>query len=106
MWELHLKGHFTIHDIADRMAHSPAERFRINKRGFIREGYYADLMLFNPNKPYTVSKENIKYKCGWSPFEGTTFNSSIIHTFVNGIHVFDQEKLTGRKAGKRISFSI
>lgn len=105
MWELHLEGHFSVEDIADRMAHSPALRFGIFNRGFIREGYFADLMLFDPNKPTQVDKSNIYYKCGWSPFEGTIFNSSVIHTIINGEHVVADGKLTGIKAGERLIFT-
>lgn len=105
MWELHLKGLFSITDIADRMAHSPARRFRIEKRGFIKEGFFADIMIFSPNQPTKVDKNNIKYKCGWSPFEGTTFNSSIIHTFINGVHAVSNGELTGLKAGERLIFT-
>ena len=104
MWELHLKGYFTINDIADRMSHSPARLFRIDRRGFIREGFFADIMIFDPNKPSEVGKENIKYKCAWSPFEGSIFNSTIIHTFVNGAHAVSNGKLTGLKAGERLIF--
>ena len=105
MWELHQKGYFTIEDIADRMSHSPAIRFGVEKRGFIRKGYFADLMLFNPNESVMVNKNNIQYKCGWSPFEGTNFSSAIKHTFVNGVHSVSDGKLTGLRAGKRLTFS-
>lgn len=105
MWELHKKGYFTIEDIADRMSHSPAIRFGVEKRGFIRKGYFADLMLFNPNESVLVNKSNIQYKCGWSPFEGTNFCSAIKHTFVNGVHSVSDGKLTGLRAGKRLTFS-
>jgi dihydroorotase len=104
MWELHLQGHFSIEEIADRMSHSPAIRFGVEKRGFIREGYFADIVLVDPNKSITVDKSNINYKCKWSPFEGETFRSSIVHTFVNGKHAVAFGKLTGNRAGERLKF--
>lgn len=104
MWKLHLDGHFTIFDIADRMAHSPADRFRVKQRGYIREGYYADLFLFNPEEIQVISKENIAYKCNWSPFEGEKLPSRIVHTFVNGVQVVEDGKVTGSKAGMRLKF--
>ncbi|MBP7809839.1 MAG: amidohydrolase family protein, partial [Bacteroidia bacterium] len=77
-----------------------ADLFRIEKRGYIREGYFADLVLVNLNKTETVSKSNILYKCGWSPFEGYTFNSAIEKTFVNGHLVFDASASLSTGAGK------
>lgn len=104
MWELFLQGHFSMEDIADRMAHSPAERFGIDKRGYIRNGYYADLILVDPNKKMQINSDNIYYKCGWSPFEGKCFNASVVHTFVNGTHTVASGKLTGKRAGERLYF--
>jgi dihydroorotase len=71
------------------MCHNPAILYHIEKRGFIREGYYADLVLVNMDAPWTVSKENILYKCGWSPLEGTAFNTQVTHTLVNGHLVYE-----------------
>ncbi len=105
MWELHLQGHFSVEEIADRMSHSPAIRFGVENRGFIREGYFADIVLVDPSKSITIDKTNISYKCKWSPFEGKTFNSSIVHTFVNGKHTVAFGKLTGNRAGERLKFS-
>ena len=90
--------------MVEKMSHSPAECFKISNRGYLREGYFADLVLVNPNQNYTVTKNNILYKCGWSPFEGKTFSSSIHSTYVNGIKVFDQKGLTGELAGMRLEF--
>ncbi len=90
--------------MVEKMSHAPAECFKISNRGYLREGYFADLVLVNPNQNYTVSKNNILYKCGWSPFEGKTFSSSIHSTYVNGIKVFDQKGLTGELAGMRLEF--
>ncbi|MBK7310885.1 MAG: dihydroorotase [Sphingobacteriaceae bacterium] len=92
--------------IVQKMSHNVADLFNIDKRGYIREGYYADLVLVDLKKPQTVSKENILYKCGWSPFEGHTFKSSIAKTFVNGHLVFDNGKFDESKLGKRLLFNL
>ena len=93
MLELSKQGQLSKEEVVDKMCHAPAILYRIDKRGYIREGYHADLVLVNPNKPYTVSAENILYKCGWSPFEGQTFSSSVIQTYVNGQLVFDSGRV-------------
>ena len=85
--------------------HNPATIFQIEKRGFIREGYYADLVLVDTNAPQLVEKKTILYKCGWSPFEGVTFSSSVTHTFVNGILMFNKGVFNNTKKGKRITFN-
>ena len=87
------------------MCHNPSILFQIEKRGFIKEGYFADLVIVNINNPWTVNKENILYKCGWSPFENTTFKSRITHTFVNGSLVYNNFKLYKVKAAKRLTFN-
>jgi len=87
------------------MCHNPAILFQIEKRGFIKEGYFADLVIINTNNPWTVKKENIVYKCGWSPFESTTFKSRITHTFVNGTLVYNNFKFYNVKAAKRLTFN-
>ena len=89
MLELSKKGKITKELVVTKMCHAPATLFRIEKRGFIRKGYYADLVLVNPNKPYTVTKENILYKCGWSPLEGETLSTTIEKTFLNGKVAFE-----------------
>ena len=86
------------------MSHDVADCFRISERGYVREGYYADLVLVDLQKPWTVSKENILYKCGWSPFEGTTFQSSVTHTFVSGHLAYADGKLDESRRGKRMTF--
>ncbi|MBL7920296.1 MAG: dihydroorotase [Bacteroidia bacterium] len=96
----------TLDKIVEKMSHNVADLFRIEKRGYIREGYFADLVLVNLNKPQTVTKQNILYKCGWSPFEGHTFKSSIEKTFVNGHLVYDSGKFDESKYGSRLSFNI
>jgi len=104
MFEAHLQGKISIEKIVEKMAHNPAILFKIEKRGFIKEGYYADLVLVNSGLPWNVKKENILYKCGWSPFEGVTFKSRITHTFVNGKLVYTNFKVNEIRAGKRLLF--
>lgn len=104
LFEAHLQGKISIEKIIEKTAHNPAKIFKIEKRGFIREGYFADLAIVNTHQPWNVKKENILYKCGWSPFEGTNFKSKIIHTFVNGKHVYNNGKIKEETAGKRLLF--
>lgn len=103
--EAYHKGIISVEKIAEKMCHNPAILFDIENRGYLREGYFADLVIVDPNHPWTVKKENIFYKCGWSPFEGTTFNSRISHTFVNGRLVYNNFKIKNVKAGKRLTFN-
>ncbi|SHI45811.1 dihydroorotase [Flavobacterium terrae] len=105
MFEAHHQGKISIEKIVEKMAHNPAKLFQIDRRGFIKEGYYADLAIVNPNSPWTVSKENILYQCGWSPFEDYTFNSKITHTFVNGTLVYENDQVKDIKKGKRLEFN-
>ncbi len=105
MLELSRRGKISIEKVVQKMAHNVADMFEIDRRGFIREGYYADLVLVDLNKPWTVSKENLLYKCGWSPFEGTTFHSSVEKTFVNGRLVYDQGKFDESVKGMRLNFN-
>ena len=93
-----------LEKIVQKMCHNPAILFEIENRGFIKEGFYADLVIFNLNKPWTVNKENILYKCGWSPFEGTTFKSRISHTIINGNLVFSNNRIIDKKMGKKLTF--
>ena len=86
------------------MSHAVADLFRIVGRGYIREGYYADLVVVDPNKKYTVDKSNILYKCGWSPFEGVTFDHTIDKTFVNGKVVFEDGQIKEGNTGMRMTF--
>jgi dihydroorotase len=103
--QFYKQGKITLNQIAEKASHNVADLFRIEKRGYIREGYFADLVLVNLNKTETVSKSNILYKCGWSPFEGYTFNSAIEKTFVNGHLVYDQGKFDESKKGERLLFN-
>jgi dihydroorotase len=103
--EAYHKGKITIEKIVEKMCHNPAILFDVEKRGYIKEGYYADLVIVNPNHPWTVKKDNVMYKCGWSPFEGTTFKSRISHTFVNGELVYKNFKTYDVRAAKRLTFN-
>jgi dihydroorotase len=105
MIEMFHKEKIALPKIAEKMAHNPAILFQVEKRGFIKEGYFADLVIVDINNPWTVNKENILYKCGWSPFEGTTFRSRITHTFLNGTLVYNNFKVLDIKAGKRLTFN-
>lgn len=104
MLEAFHNGKISLEKIVEKMCHNPAKLFDVEKRGFIREGYYADLVLVDTNHPWTVGKDNIYYKCGWSPFEGNTFKSRISHTFVNGALVYKNFKFYDIKAGKQLTF--
>ena len=101
----HVKnGAISIERMVEKMCHAPTICFQLENRGFIREGYQADLVLIDPKKSWEVAKENILYKCGWSIFEGTTFSSSITHTFVNGHLAFANGKLNDSVLGQRLTF--
>ena len=97
-------GKITLEKIVEKMCHNPAILFQIEKRGFIRKGYKADVVLVDLNDNSTVTKENILYKCGWSPFEGSVFHSKITHTFVNGNLVYENGKVADEKFGERLLF--
>ncbi len=99
------EGKITLEKVVEKMCHNPAILFNIEKRGYVKEGYYADLVLIEPNKKWTVTKENILYKCGWSPFEGTQFNNTITHTFVNGNLIYEKGNFDETIKGKRITFN-
>ncbi|MBF6627099.1 MAG: dihydroorotase [Proteiniphilum sp.] len=104
MLELVEQGHWTKELVVEKMCHAPARLFQIKERGFIREGYYADLVLVDPAVPYTVTADNILYKCGWSPFEGETFSTSVTKTFVNGKLLFDNGVISDNLFGKALQF--
>jgi dihydroorotase len=103
--EMHLQGKISLEKIAEKTAHNLAICFDIEKRGFIREGYWADLVLVNLNDPFKVTPLNIFYKCGWSPFDGETFQASITHTFVSGNLAYQHGKFVTSEIGKRLSFT-
>ncbi|MES2419463.1 MAG: dihydroorotase [Bacteroidota bacterium] len=102
--EMHLQGKISLPKIVEKTAHNLAVCFDIEKRGFIREGYWADLILVNLNDPFKVTPLNIFYKCGWSPFDGETFRASITHTFVSGNLAYQNGKFTTSEVGKRLTF--
>lgn len=104
MLEFHLQGKIGIEKVVQKMSHNPAILFQIEKRGFIREGYFADLVLADLNKPWTVSKNNILAHCGWSPLEGTAFRASVTHTFVSGHLAYSEGKFDESQAGQRLLF--
>ena len=98
------KGKITLEKLVEKACHNPAILFRIQNRGYSREGYFADLVLVDLNKKTTVTKENILYKCGWAPFEGTTFDAYIEKTFVNGNLVYDQGEIIESSLGRKLTF--
>lgn len=104
MFEAHHQGKISVEKIVEKMCHNPAKIFKIEKRGFIKEGYYADIAIVNAYLPWNVKKENILYKCGWSPFEGYNFKSRVTHTFVNGKLVYHNGKVKELKVGQRLLF--
>lgn len=104
MLEFYKQKKITLEMIVNKMSHNVADIFNIEKRGYIREGYFADLVVVNLNKPNTVTKESLLYKCGWSPFEGHTFASSIEKTFVSGHLVYDNGTFDETKKGERLTF--
>ena len=105
MLEMTKKGFITIEKVIQKMCHAPAELFRIENRGYIREGYFADLVLVDPGKSWVVSPENILYKCGWSPFEGVEFSNKVVATFINGSCAFKNDRVLESVRGKRVSFN-
>ena len=106
MLEKAREGKITVERVVEKMAHAPAELFRIEKRGFIREGYFADLVLVDLNAPWTVTKDNVLSKCGWSPFEGVTFHARILKTFVNGNLAYDSGRIVDFTPGMRMEFNV
>ncbi|MDC1503913.1 dihydroorotase [Winogradskyella sp.] len=105
LFEAHHQGKISVEKIVEKACHNPAILFDVEKRGYIREGYFADLVILDPQNPWTVNKDNILYKCGWSPFEGNTFKSRITHTFVNGKLAYNNFKVLDVKAGERLTFN-
>ena len=103
--EMYHKGKISLEKIVEKACHNPAILFQIKDRGFIREGYKADLVLVDLVSPWTVNKENILYKCGWSPFEGVTFKSRVSHTFVNGILTYHNLKFQNKSVPQRLTFN-
>ncbi len=104
MLDFHHQGRISLEQIAEKMSHNPAILFEIQDRGYIREGYFADLAVVDLNAPWKVSKDNIRAKCGWSPFEGHEFSSSVTQTLVSGHLAYSNNQLDESQMGERISF--
>ncbi len=104
MLELAQRGHFTRTKVVEKMCHAPATLFGIDRRGYIRKGYFADITIINPNKPYTVTSDKIVSRCKWSPFEGHTFPHSITHTIVNGNVAFENGNINENCRGELLTF--
>ena len=105
MLEHYLDGRITLEKMVLKMCHNPAWLFDVEDRGFVKEGYYADLVVFDCDSPWEVNKENILYKCGWSPFEGSSFRSRVSHTFVNGHLAYENGQLSSQKNAMRLTFN-
>lgn len=105
MMQKHEQGLISLEQIVQKMCHNPAILFDINDRGYLREGYYADIAIVAPNSKWMVSKENIAYKCGWSPFEGVEFSNRITHTFVNGHLGYQNGIFSEQRNAKRLQFN-
>jgi dihydroorotase len=103
--EMYHRGKISLEKIVEKACHNPAILFQVKDRGYIREGYKADLVLIDLISPWTVNKENILYKCGWSPFEGTTFKSRVSHTFVNGTLTYENMKFPTKSIPQRLTFN-
>jgi len=105
MLEHYHNDKISLEKIAEKMSHAVADCFQIEKRGYIKEGFFADLVIVDLDNPWTVAKENLFYKCGWSPFEGTTFKSKVLQTFVNGNLVYNFGEINDTIRGKRLTFN-
>ena len=106
MLEMVRSNTFTYEKVIEKMCHAPAILYRVNNRGFIRPGYFADLVLVDPTKEYTVNKDNILYHCAWSPFEGTTFSHQVLSTWVNGELAYSNGEVIENRRGKRLTFNF
>ncbi len=105
MLEKYHDGVISLEKIVEKMCHNPAKLFQIKNRGYVKEGFYADLAIVNLNDSWKVTKENIAYKCGWSPFEEHTFRSKVSHTFVNGHLAYENGKYSTQRNAKRLTFN-
>ena len=104
MLEKEKDGLISLERIVEKMAHAPADCFQVTKRGYLREGYFADLVIVDPQDKLTVNKSNLLYKCGWSPFEGTTFSNKIDTTIVSGNIAYQNDTVCTDKPGMRLTF--
>jgi dihydroorotase len=105
MIQAHKQGKISLEKMVQKMCHNPARLFQVKDRGFIKEGFYADLVVVDLEQSYTVSKENVLYKCGWSPFEGTTLDSVVTHTFINGNLAYHEGKFSEKRHVKQLEFN-
>ena len=106
MLQMAKNGVFTYEKVIDKMCHAPAELYRVEKRGYIRPGYFADLVLIDPAMSNTVTTDNLLYFCGWSPFEGTTFDNTVLKTWVNGELVYSDGAVNENVRGRRLTFDL
>ena len=106
MLQMVRNGVFSYEKVIQKMCHAPADLFRIDRRGYIRPGYFADLVLVDPESEWTVNQDNILYKCAWSPFESSTFNHKVTNTWVNGQHVYNNGIIDENIRGKRLLFNL
>jgi dihydroorotase len=104
LMEKFLEGVIPLQTIVQKMAHNPAILFDIDRRGYLREGYFADLAVVSPDRPWKVEPENIHYKCGWSPFEGVEFRSRVLYTFVNGHPAYELGSFSDARHARRLTF--
>lgn len=104
MLQLAKKGNLTREQVVEKMCHNPAKIFKLEKRGYIRKGYYADLVIVSPDDPYTIEEKDLLYKCGWSPMVGEQLQYKVEKTFVNGNLVYDEGKINDEKKGQRVNF--
>jgi dihydroorotase len=105
MLQKHIEGKISLETIVKKMCHNPAKLFDIEKRGYVKEGFYADLVEVDLNSKWEVKKANIFYKCGWSPFEGVTFDSAVKRTFINGHLAYENGAFSKEKQAKRLTFN-
>jgi dihydroorotase len=105
MLEFYHQGRIALPKVVEKMCHAPATLFNVEQRGYLREGYWADLVLVDLGQPTTVSRENVHYKCGWSPLEGTTFRSPVTHTVVSGHLAYAEGRFDESETGKRLLFN-
>ncbi|AXG68411.1 allantoinase [Kordia sp. SMS9] len=105
MIQAHKQGKISLEKIVQKMCHNPARLFQVKDRGFIKEGFYADLVVVDLEKSYTVSRDNVLYKCGWSPFEGTTLDSTVTHTFLNGNLAYHEGTFSEKRHVKQLEFN-
>ncbi len=106
MLELVRHGQVSIEKVIEKMCYAPATLFRIHRRGYVRKGFFADLVLVDPNNSWTITPESILSKCGWSPYEGVSLHAKVTHTFVNGVLQFENDKVVGSSKGNALSFNI